>query len=83
MHEMDMKPLRAFNKNAYVSRSIGDVYLKKPEFNRDPIYQQFGNPIPLKRPVMTAEPSIARRKLRWSLGTINRRSSCRDCFQEP
>ncbi|KAJ6302563.1 hypothetical protein OIU77_016623 [Salix suchowensis] len=47
-----------------VSRSIGDVYLKKPEFNRDPIYQQFGNPIPLKRPVMTAEPSIARRKLR-------------------
>ncbi|KAF9665959.1 hypothetical protein SADUNF_Sadunf16G0179300 [Salix dunnii] len=47
-----------------VSRSIGDVYLKKPEFNRDPIYQQFGNPIPLKRPVMTAEPSIVLRKLR-------------------
>ncbi|KAJ7013405.1 protein phosphatase 2C 63 [Populus alba x Populus x berolinensis] len=47
-----------------VSRSIGDVYLKKPEFNRDPIYQQFGNPIPLKRPVMTAEPSIVFRKLR-------------------
>ncbi|KAH8519741.1 hypothetical protein H0E87_001250 [Populus deltoides] len=47
-----------------VSRSIGDVYLKKPEFNRDPIYQHFGNPIPLKRPVMTAEPSIVFRKLR-------------------
>lgn len=46
-----------------VSRSIGDVYLKKPEFNRDPIFQQFGNPIPLKRPVMTAEPSILIRKL--------------------
>lgn len=40
-----------------VSRSIGDVYLKKPEFN-------FGNPIPLRRPVMTAEPSIIRRKLK-------------------
>lgn len=47
-----------------VSRSIGDVYLKKPEFNRDPIFQQFGNPVPLKRPVMTAEPSIISRKLR-------------------
>ncbi|TQD98238.1 hypothetical protein C1H46_016192 [Malus baccata] len=47
-----------------VSRSIGDVYLKKPEFNRDPIYQQFANPIPMKRPVMTAEPSIITRKLK-------------------
>ncbi|XP_038888973.1 probable protein phosphatase 2C 63 [Benincasa hispida] len=47
-----------------VSRSIGDVYLKKPEFNRDPIFQQFGNPVPLKRPVMTAEPSILTRELK-------------------
>lgn len=47
-----------------VSRSIGDVYLKKPEFNRDPIFQQFGNPVPLRHPVMTAEPSIVRRKLK-------------------
>ncbi|EXB76665.1 putative protein phosphatase 2C 63 [Morus notabilis] len=47
-----------------VSRSIGDVYLKKPEFIRDPIFQQFGNPVPLKRPVMTAEPSILIRELR-------------------
>lgn len=47
-----------------MSRSIGDVYLKKPEFYRDPIFQQFGNPIPLKRPVMTAEPSILVRELR-------------------
>ncbi|KAJ7944491.1 Protein phosphatase 2C family protein [Quillaja saponaria] len=41
-----------------VSRSIGDVYLKKPEF------QQFGYPIHLKRPAMTAEPSILIRKLK-------------------
>ncbi|KAL5788127.1 hypothetical protein ACOSP7_005076 [Xanthoceras sorbifolium] len=47
-----------------VSRSIGDVYLKKPEFYRDPVFQQFGNPIPLKRPAMTAEPSILIRKIR-------------------
>lgn len=47
-----------------VSRSIGDVYLKKPELNRDPLFQQFGNPVPLRRPVLTAEPSILSRKLR-------------------
>ncbi|OMO56534.1 phosphatase 2C (PP2C)-like protein [Corchorus capsularis] len=47
-----------------VSRSIGDIYLKKPDFNRDPLFQQFGLPIPLKRPVMTAEPSIIVRKLK-------------------
>ncbi|KAL4644678.1 hypothetical protein ACB098_02G155500 [Castanea mollissima] len=47
-----------------VSRSIGDVYLKKPEFNRDPLFQQFGSPVPLKRAVVTAEPSIVIRKLK-------------------
>lgn len=47
-----------------VSRSIGDMYLKKPEFNRDPIFQQVGNPIHLSRPVMTAEPAILKRKLK-------------------
>ncbi|XP_043713517.1 probable protein phosphatase 2C 63 [Telopea speciosissima] len=47
-----------------VSRSIGDIYLKKPEFNRDPLFHQFGAPVPLKRPVVTAEPSIQIRKLK-------------------
>ncbi|KAF3438820.1 hypothetical protein FNV43_RR17095 [Rhamnella rubrinervis] len=46
-----------------VSRSIGDVYLKKPEFNRDPLFHHFGLHVPLKRAVMTAEPSIVARKL--------------------
>jgi serine/threonine protein phosphatase PrpC len=46
-----------------VSRSIGDVYLKRPDFYRDPIFRQFANPIPLKRPVMTAEPSVIIREL--------------------
>ncbi|CAN1815132.1 Probable protein phosphatase 2C 63 [Linum perenne] len=46
-----------------VSRSIGDVYLKKPEMSRDPLFQQFGTPVPLKRAVMSAEPSITVRKL--------------------
>ncbi|CAN4079745.1 unnamed protein product [Withania somnifera] len=46
-----------------VSRSIGDVYLKKPEFSRDPLFIQYGYPIPLKRPVISAEPSILIRKM--------------------
>lgn len=37
--------------------------MKKPDFYRDPAFQQFGNPVPLKRPVMTAEPSIIIREL--------------------
>ncbi|XP_021887315.1 probable protein phosphatase 2C 63 [Carica papaya] len=47
-----------------VSRSIGDVYLKKPDFYKDPVFQQYGNPVPLRRPAMTAEPSILVKKLR-------------------
>ncbi|XP_077216150.1 putative protein phosphatase 2C 78 [Tasmannia lanceolata] len=47
-----------------VSRSIGDIYLKKPEFSRDSLFHQFGCPIPLKRAVMTAEPSIQIRKIK-------------------
>ncbi|KAJ3706018.1 hypothetical protein LUZ61_009723 [Rhynchospora tenuis] len=47
-----------------VLRSIGDVYLKKPEFSKDPLFQQFVSPVTLKRPVMTAEPQIRVRKLK-------------------
>ncbi|XP_012836728.1 PREDICTED: probable protein phosphatase 2C 63 [Erythranthe guttata] len=47
-----------------VSRSIGDVYLKKPEFHRDPMFLQYGSYVPMKRPVLSAEPSIVTRKLR-------------------
>ncbi|KAF3324022.1 putative protein phosphatase 2C 78 [Carex littledalei] len=47
-----------------VSRSIGDVYLKKPEYSKDPLFQQFVSPVTLKRPVMTAEPQIRVRKLK-------------------
>ncbi|GAB4846926.1 hypothetical protein Ancab_025936 [Ancistrocladus abbreviatus] len=44
-----------------VSRAIGDIYLKRPEFGN--VYKQFGSPIPLKRAVITAEPSISTRRL--------------------
>ena len=38
--------------------------MKKPEFFRDPIFQQYGNPYPLRRPLLTAEPSIIKRNLK-------------------
>ncbi|WOL09760.1 putative protein phosphatase 2C 25 [Canna indica] len=47
-----------------VSRSIGDAYLKKPEFAIDPSVTRFRLPEPLRRPVLTAEPSICTRVLR-------------------
>ncbi|XP_019155053.1 PREDICTED: probable protein phosphatase 2C 63 [Ipomoea nil] len=47
-----------------VSRSIGDIYLKKPEMNRDPLFLQYGCPVPLRRAVMSAEPSLLTRQLR-------------------
>ncbi|XP_020203179.1 probable protein phosphatase 2C 79 [Cajanus cajan] len=42
-----------------VSRSIGDVYLKKPEFNREPLYVKFRLREPFKRPILSSEPSIS------------------------
>eukprot|EP00249_Psilotum_nudum_P018350 c26762_g2_i1 orf=873-1715(+) len=41
-----------------VSRAIGDIYLKKPELNRDPLYVGIGRSLLLDKPVLTAEPSI-------------------------
>ncbi|XP_072984975.1 probable protein phosphatase 2C 60 [Typha latifolia] len=42
-----------------VSRSIGDVYLKKPEFNREPLYSKFRLREPFKKPILSSEPSIS------------------------
>lgn len=41
-----------------ISRSIGDVYLKKPEYNKEPLYQKFRLREPFKRPILSAEPSV-------------------------
>ncbi|KAF3442645.1 hypothetical protein FNV43_RR16561 [Rhamnella rubrinervis] len=46
-----------------VSRSIGDAYLKRPEFSLDPSFPRFHLPEPIRRPVLTAEPSIYSRVL--------------------
>ncbi|KAG6472077.1 hypothetical protein ZIOFF_069532 [Zingiber officinale] len=47
-----------------VSRSIGDVYLKKSELSGDALYQKLAAPVPLKQPVVTTEPSIRIRDLK-------------------
>ncbi|KAG0457594.1 hypothetical protein HPP92_022751 [Vanilla planifolia] len=42
-----------------VSRSIGDVYLKKTEYNREPLYAKFRLREPFKKPILSSEPSIS------------------------
>ncbi|KAG9147238.1 hypothetical protein Leryth_018209 [Lithospermum erythrorhizon] len=46
-----------------VSRSIGDAYLKKTEFNRAPLLPKFRLPEPFEKPILLAEPSITMQKL--------------------
>ncbi|CAL5018909.1 unnamed protein product [Urochloa decumbens] len=47
-----------------VSRTIGDAYLKRLEFALDPSITRFHLSEPLRRPVLTAEPSMYTRALR-------------------
>ncbi|CAI9759216.1 unnamed protein product [Fraxinus pennsylvanica] len=46
-----------------VSRSIGDAYLKKTEFNREPLLPKFRLTEPFEKPILVAEPSILVQKL--------------------
>ncbi|KAH6767271.1 ATPase [Perilla frutescens var. hirtella] len=46
-----------------ISRSIGDVYLKRAEFNREPLFQKFRLREPFKRPILSADPAIAVQQL--------------------
>lgn len=46
-----------------ISRSIGDVYLKKPEYNREPLYAKFRLREPFKRPILSSDPSITVQEL--------------------
>jgi len=47
------------NNVLQVSRSIGDVYLKKSEYNREPLYAKFRLREPFKKPILSSEPSIS------------------------
>lgn len=46
-----------------ISRSIGDAYLKKSEFNREPLLAKFRLPEPFEKPILNAEPTIFIHKL--------------------
>ncbi|KAK9290566.1 hypothetical protein L1049_008736 [Liquidambar formosana] len=46
-----------------ISRSIGDAYLKKEEFNREPLLSRFRLPEPFLKPILSSEPSISVHKL--------------------
>ncbi|XP_004144860.1 probable protein phosphatase 2C 60 [Cucumis sativus] len=47
-----------------ISRSIGDVYLKKAEFNREPLYAKFRVQEPFRTPFLSAEPAISEIQLK-------------------
>ncbi|XP_013616348.1 PREDICTED: probable protein phosphatase 2C 68 [Brassica oleracea var. oleracea] len=49
-----------------VSRSIGDAYLKRPEFSLDPSFPKFHLTERLQRPVLSAEPCVYTRVLQTS-----------------
>ncbi|KAK2355494.1 Protein phosphatase 2C family protein [Trifolium repens] len=42
-----------------ISRSIGDVYLKKAEFNKEPLYAKFRLRDTFKSPILSSDPSIS------------------------
>ncbi|KAL6521011.1 hypothetical protein OROGR_017580 [Orobanche gracilis] len=46
-----------------VSRSIGDAYLKRSEFNRAPLLAKFRLPEPFSKPILSPEPSMLVHKL--------------------
>ncbi|XP_042509969.1 probable protein phosphatase 2C 38 [Macadamia integrifolia] len=46
-----------------VSRSIGDAYLKRTEFNREPLISRFRLPEPFDKPILSAEPSMLVQKV--------------------
>ncbi|KAG8092431.1 hypothetical protein GUJ93_ZPchr0012g20971 [Zizania palustris] len=41
-----------------ITRSIGDVYLKRPEFNREPLHSKFRLQETFRRPLLSSEPAI-------------------------
>ncbi|KAM1182786.1 hypothetical protein ACFX14_001157 [Malus domestica] len=46
-----------------VSRSIGDAYLKRQEFNKEPLLAKFRLSQPFNKPILKAEPTILVQKL--------------------
>ncbi|GLT88310.1 hypothetical protein SLE2022_063420 [Rubroshorea leprosula] len=54
------------------SRTIGDAYMKEPEYNADPRFRRYYLPLPepFQRPLLTPEPSLHRRVLQPNDGFV-------------
>ncbi|EPS66771.1 hypothetical protein M569_08005, partial [Genlisea aurea] len=46
-----------------ISRSIGDVYLKNAEYNKEPLQPRFRIREPFSKPILSSEPSVAEHRL--------------------
>ncbi|TVU48459.1 hypothetical protein EJB05_08097 [Eragrostis curvula] len=46
-----------------ISRSIGDVYLKRPEYNREPLHSKFRLRETFQRPILSSEPQITEHQI--------------------
>ncbi|CAD6201884.1 unnamed protein product [Miscanthus lutarioriparius] len=46
-----------------ISRSIGDVYLKKPEYNREPLHSKFRLRETFQKPILSSEPQITEHRI--------------------
>uniref|UniRef100_A0A0V0IFS1 protein-serine/threonine phosphatase n=1 Tax=Solanum chacoense TaxID=4108 RepID=A0A0V0IFS1_SOLCH len=42
-----------------ISRSIGDLYLKNAEYNKEPLYAKFRLREPFTRPILSADPAVS------------------------
>lgn len=63
MHCINLTVFLFTDNCSQVSRSIGDAYLKWPQFSLDPSFPRFHMPEPITQPVLTAEPSLCSRVL--------------------
>ncbi|KAK3148435.1 hypothetical protein QOZ80_3BG0295060 [Eleusine coracana subsp. coracana] len=46
-----------------ISRSIGDVYLKRPEYNREPLHSKFRLRETFQKPILSSEPQITEHQI--------------------
>ncbi|GFP79821.1 probable protein phosphatase 2c 43 [Phtheirospermum japonicum] len=59
----ELKALHPEDSQILVSRSIGDAYLKRPEFALDSSFPRFHLPEPLRQPILRSDPAIFTRDL--------------------
>jgi len=58
----------AYEARSYlqISRSIGDVYLKRPEYNKEPLHSKFRLRETFQRPILSSDPQINEHRIQPS-----------------